>query len=90
MCGVEGPWLMYDNERDPYQMGNLVNRPEHAGLQDRLHRLLQQELQRIGDPFLPKQHYLEKWGYTVNRGGEIPYTGAGTQKVQSPENRPGV
>ncbi len=30
------PWLLYDNESDPYQLENLVGRPEHAGLQAQL------------------------------------------------------
>jgi len=29
---VSGPWLLYDNEADPYQQENLINRPEQAAL----------------------------------------------------------
>ena len=31
-----GPWLLYDNLADPYQLDNLVDRPEHASLRARL------------------------------------------------------
>ena len=30
---TDGPWLMYDNDVDPYKMNNLINKPEHADLQ---------------------------------------------------------
>ena len=33
---LKGPWLLYDNEKDPYQLDNLCNKPEHAKLQKKL------------------------------------------------------
>jgi arylsulfatase A-like enzyme len=33
-----GPWLLYDNQEDPYQLNNLINKPEHARLQAKLTR----------------------------------------------------
>jgi arylsulfatase A-like enzyme len=70
---VEGPWLLYDNESDPYQMKNLVNLPEHAALQQSLEAQLQARLRAVGDPFKAKSHYLTEWGYEVDRRGCIPY-----------------
>ncbi|MCB1212136.1 MAG: sulfatase, partial [Verrucomicrobiales bacterium] len=29
----DGPWLLYDDEVDPFQMNNLVNKPESAAMQ---------------------------------------------------------
>jgi arylsulfatase A-like enzyme len=82
----DGPWLMYDNEVDPYQMKNLIGDSEYIGLQKKLEGILQTKLDQTGDKLLPKQHYLEEWGYTVERGGNIPYWG--NFKVQSPANKP--
>lgn len=86
----DGPWLLYDNQVDPYQMKNLIGVAEHAALQRRLEGMLQSSLEQTGDAFRPKQHYLEKWGYTVNEGGNIPYFFQRNMpddfKVQSPVN----
>lgn len=88
----DGPWLLYDNQVDPYQMKNLLGVAAHAGLQRRLEGILQSKLRQTGDRFHPKQHYLEEWGYTVDRGGNIPYFFQGNKpgnfKVQSPMNKP--
>ncbi len=92
----DGPWLMYDNKVDPYQMKNLVGVANHAGLQKKLEGMLQSKLEQTGDKFHPKQHYLEEWGYKVDRGGNIPYFFQGNKygkkpdnfKVQSPMNKP--
>ena len=83
---LEGPWLLYDNEADPYQMKNLVGIAAHAGLQEELDRKLQSKLKETGDRFLPRKHYRQTWGYSVDGGGNIPYDGK--QKVQSPMNKP--
>jgi arylsulfatase A-like enzyme len=86
-----GPWLLYDNQDDPYQMHNLAGMAEHAGLQKALEGLLQSKLQETGDEFRPKEYYLEEYGYTVDRSGAIPYFFEGDRpehfKVQSPMNR---
>ncbi len=79
---LDGPWLMYDNQIDPYQMTNLVNVSEYAGLQQRLEKQLQFELKKTNDKLLPGHHYLQKWGYEVDKRGCIPYKGK--HKVQSP------
>jgi hypothetical protein len=54
---------MYDNQTDPWQMNNLVNKPEHAELQKQLDTQLKAGLKKIGDDFHPSQYYLDKWGY---------------------------
>ena len=87
----DGPWLLYDNQIDPYQMNNLVGVAEHVGLQKKLEDKLQSKLQETGDEFHPKEHYLKDWGYSVDRNGAIPYfSGKKPEnfKVQSPMNKP--
>ena len=92
----EGPWLLYDNQADPFQMHNLVGKDDFAALQKKLEDLLQDKLRQTGDEFHPKEHYLEEWGYAVDSGGAIPYFYEGDTpgrkptgfKVQSPMSRP--
>jgi arylsulfatase A-like enzyme len=91
VCYPDGPWLMYDNQTDPYQMKNLIDIDEHAALQKKLEAMLQSKLQQRRDKFHPKQHYLEEWGYTVDERGNIPYffgKKPDNFKVQSPLNKP--
>jgi arylsulfatase A-like enzyme len=45
-----GPWLLYDNQEDPYQLSNLVNRPEHAALQAGLEKRMRELMEEAGDP----------------------------------------
>lgn len=72
---LDGPWLLFDNQEDPYQLQNLVGeREEHAGLRE-LDGLLQRRLDAIGDEFLTGMEYVERWGYTVDERGTVPYTG---------------
>lgn len=71
---LNGPWLLYDNERDPYQMHNLVDEPSAAALREELDTALQQRLAQTGDAFLPGMAYIEQWGYTVDETGTVPYT----------------
>ncbi len=83
----DGPWLLYDNQEDLYQMNNLIDNPEYADLREELETELQSQLKRTGDAFLSKAEALAEWGYTVNPGGEIPYHGE--FRVQSPGSEPG-
>jgi arylsulfatase A-like enzyme len=69
---LEGPWLLYDNQADPYQQENLCSRPEHAGLQAELDRLLSRKLEETRDKFLPADEYIRQWGYKVDSSGTVP------------------
>ncbi len=96
VCNPDGPWLLYDNRTDPYQMKNLVGMAVHAGLQKKLESMLQSGLRQTGDEFRTKQYYLKEWGYKVDRGGAVPYFSQHSKrgrkpdkfKVQSPMNKP--
>jgi arylsulfatase A-like enzyme len=70
---LHGPWLLFDNRTDPYQMDNLVGKPGAAELQARCDAILGAELRRSGDDFRPGRFYIEKWGYQVAQGGAISY-----------------
>ena len=70
----EGPWLLYDNDADPYQLRNLADDPEHLNLRDELEKRLQKKLDQQRDEFLPGMDYINKWGYCVDENGTVPYT----------------
>ena len=70
---LDGPWLLYDNEADPFQQDNLVGSGDHAALQRELEDLLQQELDAIGDEFLDGMSYISKWGYQLDEKGTVPF-----------------
>lgn len=50
-CYPDRPWCLYDNEADPYQMNNLIDKEETAALRKELHALLGDYLKRAADPF---------------------------------------
>ncbi len=70
---LAGPWLLYDNLRDPYQQANLVGQPEAAVLQASLEAELRRQLDQRADAFLPGEAYLAQWGYVVDETGTVPY-----------------
>lgn len=64
--------MLFDNSKDPYQMDNLINKPEFKELQSTMDKLLTKELKSIGDAdFKPSEYYREKFGYDKR---SIPYT----------------
>jgi arylsulfatase A-like enzyme len=71
---LDGPWMLFDNEADPYQLANLVGRPEYARAQAEREAELESLLRRTGDEFAPASHYLELWGYETDQNGAVPYT----------------
>jgi arylsulfatase A-like enzyme len=83
--GINGPWLLFDDQSDPNQMNNLVDKPEFAALQKDLEARLQAELKRIGDDFRPAQYYIDLWGYEPAPHGSVSY--APGAKVQTPVRR---
>jgi hypothetical protein len=70
---LKGPWLLYDNSDDPMQLNNLAGNAKYARLQKKMESSLRQELKKIGDDFKPREYYLAKWGYKVNKNGYIDY-----------------
>lgn len=57
---VHGPWLLYDNQSDPFQKHNLCNQPAAAELQSTLERKLQAMLKVRKDEFLPAKEYVRE------------------------------
>jgi len=70
-----GPWILYDNDVDPYQMKNLIDDPAYAKVRGELDAELDRRLAGRGDKFEPGEVYVERWGYgPVDAYGAIPYT----------------
>ncbi len=57
---IHGPWLLYDNRQDPYQMHNLCGNPRYRDLQASLEHALDARLRALGDEFLPAARYVER------------------------------
>ncbi|MFC2110018.1 sulfatase [Bacteroidota bacterium] len=70
---LQGPWLLFDNDADPYQMNNLVGKPEFEKIQADLEDRLLARLKKNKDEFLPGMHYIEKWGYPIDKNETVPY-----------------
>ena len=71
---LNGPWLLYDNQNDPYQQKNLCNQPEYTKLQKKLNEMLNRKLKETNDEFLSGWDYIKKWGYKTDSQGTVPYT----------------
>jgi arylsulfatase A-like enzyme len=82
---LECPWLLFDDVNDPFQMTNLVSKPEYADILTHLDNQLKKLLERVNDDFRPGKSYIDDWGLDPNENGWIPYTMTGERvKVQTP------
>jgi arylsulfatase A-like enzyme len=68
---LNGPWLFYDDDKDPYQEHNLIGRPDAAAEQAKLDALLNDRLKKANDQFLPADRYIARWGYHVDATGTL-------------------
>lgn len=69
---LDGPWLLFDNREDPYQMNNLVHSEENHDIVEQLDQKLDEKLDKIGDSFDPGDDYLARWGYRVDQSRTTP------------------
>jgi len=60
-------YVLFDNEKDPYQMNNLIDKPEAKDLQDKMEAELQKLMKRIGDKFETQDAYLARIKGRVGR-----------------------
>ncbi|WP_298495902.1 sulfatase [uncultured Algibacter sp.] len=84
----QGATQLFDNVKDPYQMNNLLDKPEFETLQKDLDAKLQKALKDVGDDFKPKEFYLKKWNYVLDKNRKaIDYWSweKGNGVVQSPK-----
>jgi arylsulfatase A-like enzyme len=57
---LNGPWLLYDNREDPYQLKNLCNQSDCSDLQAHLASILDRKLEETTDTFLPGEEYVKR------------------------------
>ncbi len=82
--GIEGPWLLYDDLKDPFQIDNLVDNPEYSALLKDMDERLSSLLEKVGDDFRPAASYIVEWGFDVDlERGHIPCKDH-DQKPQTP------
>ena len=68
---LNGPWLLFDNHEDPYQLTYLID--SHPELVEHLSQKLESKLALYGDEFLPEKAYLDRWGWKTKDDGTVPY-----------------
>lgn len=68
---LNGPWLLYDNQSDPFQLNNLCNSSQYKELQDDLEEKLQNLLDERDDKFLDGATYMNAWNYTWDMDDSI-------------------
>ena len=56
------PWLLFDNDLDPYQQRNLIDEPAHAELQQSLAERLTAWLTQMRDPACDSPSFLRRLG----------------------------
>jgi arylsulfatase A-like enzyme len=70
---LAGPWLLFDNKNDPYQMNNLLGNIKYSSIQAKLEHDLKVELLKRNDEFRPGMEYVKKWNYLVDETETVPY-----------------
>ncbi len=68
-----GPWLLFDNSEEPFQLDNLVNQEAMVQVQQSLDGELAAMLEAQGDAFETPAELRQRWGYVVNDQECIPY-----------------
>lgn len=53
-------WVLYDNQEDPYQLNNLIDKPEAKAIQDELEAELQLWLNKTGDDFASAEEWEQR------------------------------
>jgi len=68
---IDQPWLLFNNIDDPFQMNNLINKSIYTDTQKRMEKLLSYHLTKIGDEFLPREKYYERFQIKLDNRGKV-------------------
>ena len=69
---IHGPWLLYDNQADPFQKHNLLADPGTIALQAELEKRLVRKLRDVDDEFLPAAEYVRRAAVGHYREVNVP------------------
>lgn len=69
---LDGPWLLYDNEKDPYQQVNLVDDPDSQETVAELELLMRELMRKVGDEFHQGDFYAESLKDYLDESGQVP------------------
>ncbi|MET7257701.1 sulfatase family protein [Dyadobacter jiangsuensis] len=72
---LKGPWLLYDNAKDPYQLKNLIGTPAYAHVQAKLEKALRAKLADAKDQFLTADEYMRQWKYRYDGKDSLRVSG---------------
>ncbi|MGC8792160.1 MAG: sulfatase family protein, partial [Bryobacteraceae bacterium] len=62
---ADRPWVLFDLEKDPYELNNLVDDPAAAGIRQEMEALLARWMRRTGDA------WSYNWTVPVEEGGRL-------------------
>ncbi|MGY6648006.1 sulfatase family protein [Wenyingzhuangia sp. IMCC45574] len=85
---LQGPSMLFDNVKDPYQLNNLLDDKNYEAIKQDLDQKLKLALESVNDEFKPREYYMNKWGYSFGKKkNAIPFWlfEKGTGVVQSPK-----
>jgi len=68
---IDEPWLLYDNDEDPYQLKNLIHDEAHNTIRKHLEALMQGHMQLIGDEMMPREYYYERFNVKFDHRGKV-------------------
>lgn len=90
---VDGPWILYDMKKDPYQMKNLVDDPASESLVKKMDKRLASIMKEAGDSWVLKATTgdIENWlpGGSKQRGQYIGVPWPGCQVETAREGKSG-
>jgi len=70
---LSGPFMLFDNEEDPWQMNDLIGRLDIEKMTREFDQILDKKLDALGDAFKPGMEYIREWGYEVDETGTVPF-----------------
>ena len=70
---LDGPWLLFNNIKDPFQLDNLCGNDKYKRTKRKLERQLNALLIKRKDEFKPGMEYVKAWNYYVDESETVPY-----------------
>ncbi len=58
---VDGAEMLFDHEKDPYEMVNLIDDPAYAQVRDEMKAQMKAEMARVNDNFEATSYYRDHW-----------------------------